>query len=267
MYWYDGQLIKGDRLCLPTTEPGLIYGATVFTTIRVYRQSLDHPLTQWKAHCRRLKHSLVDFGWSLPDWQRLYQGALALLPHYSVLRLTIFPDGKEWILGRSLPQNSADYQRQGIKGWVSNNPSFQRILPFHKTGNYLGPWLALQHAKKLGCQEAILVDSQGTWLESSTGNLWGWKGGKWYTPALSAGILPGIGRSQLIDWLGSQHLTISQTQWTPTWVESLEIIAYSNSVVEIVPFSQIIVNATQGVFDVSHPALKQLCDYYHQMSD
>ncbi len=61
MYWYDGQLIEEDKICLPITDPGLIYGATVFTTLRVYEQSLQHRLTQWEAHCHRLEKSLRDF--------------------------------------------------------------------------------------------------------------------------------------------------------------------------------------------------------------
>ncbi|MEM8781140.1 MAG: aminotransferase class IV [Cyanobacteria bacterium P01_G01_bin.49] len=267
MYWYDGQLIEQNNICLPITEPGLIYGATTFTTLRVYNRSLEHPLTQWKAHCHRLERSLIDFDWNAPNWQQLRQGALNLLEHYPILRLIIFPDGREWITGRFLPKDLEVYQRQGVKGWVANHSLFQRTLPSYKTGNYLGAWLGLQQAKKQGFQEAILVDSQGNWLESSTGNLWGWKGGIWYTPALETGILPGIGRSQLIDWLVSQNREIVKTQWTPEWFKTLEIIAYTNSVLEVVPFSHIVLENRQWTFDVSHVALKQLLSYYHQVTD
>ncbi|MEA5511487.1 aminotransferase class IV [Crocosphaera sp. UHCC 0190] len=262
MYWYDGQLIEQDQICLPLTEPGLIYGATVFTTLRVYQQSLEHPLTQWEAHCHRLEHSLKDFAWTLPSWPQLRQGAKCLIPHYPVLRLTIFPDGREWIMGRFLPEDLAASQRQGIRAWVANHSLFQRTLNAYKTGNYLGPWLALQKAQSLGFREAILVNSQGNWLESSTGNLWGYKAGKWYTPSLEDGILPGIGRSQLISWLSNQKIEINESQWTLEWVKELEIIAYTNSVVEIIPFSQIVLGEKQLVFDVSHRGLQQLKNYY-----
>jgi 4-amino-4-deoxychorismate lyase len=45
MFWYDGKLIENDQIALEITNPGLIYGATIFTTLRVYHHSLDHPLT------------------------------------------------------------------------------------------------------------------------------------------------------------------------------------------------------------------------------
>jgi branched-subunit amino acid aminotransferase/4-amino-4-deoxychorismate lyase len=41
-----------------------------------------------------------------------------------------------------------------------------------KPGNYLGSWLAQRSAQVCGAREAILVNSQGHWLETATGNLW-----------------------------------------------------------------------------------------------
>ncbi|HBS72510.1 MAG TPA: 4-amino-4-deoxychorismate lyase, partial [Cyanobacteria bacterium UBA11153] len=99
MFWYNGQIIKENTINLLIDEPGLIYGATVFTTLRIYHQSLNHPLTNWDAHCARLLNSLQTFEWELPDWNRIRQGAEELLLHFPVLRIVIFPDGREWITG------------------------------------------------------------------------------------------------------------------------------------------------------------------------
>ena len=261
-YWYDGRLFEEDKICLSIDNPGLKYGATVFTTLRVYQQSLDHPLTQWKAHCHRLKKSLEAFAWCLPNWQKIVEGANYLIGTYPVLRITIFPDGKEWITGRFLPENLVKWQQEGVKGWLADDSLFQRSLNVHKTGNYLGAYLSLQKAKTLGFQEAILVDLQGHWLESSTGNLWGWKQGKWYTPPLNVGILPGIGRWQLINWLGEQNIKVEEHQWTPSLVKSLEIVAYSNSVVEVIPFSVIDLHGELLSFDSSGEVLHKLFEYY-----
>jgi 4-amino-4-deoxychorismate lyase len=263
MFWYDGQLRQEDTISLKITDPGLIYGATVFTTLRVYHDCLDHPLTQWEVHCRRLQHSITTFNWELPHWPRLRQGAEALISSYPVLRITLFPDGREWITGRFLPEDLAQSQQQGIQGWVAHDVLFQRTLASYKTGNYLGAFLALQTAKSLGYREAILVNSQGNWLETSTGNLWGWKEQKWWTPPLEAGILPGIGRSQLLSWLTNQNISVDQTPWTLDFVESLEIIAYSNSVLEIIPFSSINVGEKQLQPNPFHLALEELSSYYH----
>ncbi|HAC62680.1 MAG TPA: 4-amino-4-deoxychorismate lyase [Cyanothece sp. UBA12306] len=302
MFWFNGEFKKENTISLEITEPGLIYGATLFTTLRVYQQSLDHPLTQWKSHCQRLESSLKAFDWNLPDWQQLYQEAAFLANHYPVLRLVIFPDGKEWITGRFLPPDLAQSQQKGIKGWVAvkevksqklevrsdfsknnlrvdsktvepikwdfsdnyfDNYLFKRSLANHKTGNYLGAFLALQRAKQLGFREAILVDNKGNWLETSTGNLWGYKKGIWYTPNVGEDILAGIGREQILSWLNYQQIPVKQSIWNPELIETLEVIAYSNSVVEIIPFSAIKIGDKQLKFNPLNPNLKQLKDYYN----
>jgi 4-amino-4-deoxychorismate lyase len=238
MYWYDGESIEGDKIELDIGEPGLIYGATVFSTMRVYHRCLSHPLTNWAAHCDRLRQSLESFHWQLPNWQRLQRGAELLIADFPILRLVIFPDGREWITGRNLPGDLARRQK-GITAWLAEDRLYRRDLASHKTGNYLGAYLAKQRALQLGADEAILVDDRGNWLETSTGNLWGWKNNCWYTPALSD-ILPGIGRSQLLAWLKQNKLSVCENIWTPEFVRELKAIAYSNCVVEIVPINCII---------------------------
>jgi 4-amino-4-deoxychorismate lyase len=266
MFWYDGKLINSETLELAIDNPGLIYGATVFTTLRVYQKSLHHPLTHWQSHCDRLSHSLQEFGWKFPDWQRLRQGAGQLLTHYPILRIVIFPDGREWISGRYLPADLDNRQQQGIIGWIAAAPLYRRSLASYKTGNYLGAWLARQQAQKYGANEAILIDEMGNWLETSTGNLWGWKEGCWWTPILDERILPGIVRSQLLNWLHSQNIPVRENNWTPDFVRNLEAIAYSNCGIEIVPFSEIISANNSLILNPVHPALSELCYYFSSSS-
>ncbi|NEO67585.1 MAG: 4-amino-4-deoxychorismate lyase [Moorea sp. SIO4G2] len=257
-FWYNAELIEGNSLSLTIDEPGFIYGATVFTTLRVYDQSLDHPLTHWTNHCHRLQSSLQAFGWQQPDWEQLRQGAQSLITLYPVLRITLFPDGRELIMGRPLPANLAQWQEQGITAWVAQSPSvkFHRCLPTHKTGNYLSPWLAKQMAQNMGAQEGILVDNHGNWLETSTGNLWGWRDGHWWTPPVEAGILPGVMRSHLIEWLTCQNQRVCEEPWSPELVRQLDAIAYTNCVVEVVPIHRVIQENSERVYDPLHPVLR-----------
>jgi branched-subunit amino acid aminotransferase/4-amino-4-deoxychorismate lyase len=255
-FWYDGEMVVSDRLALPIGDPALLYGATVFSTLRVYGNSLDHPLTQWRAHCDRLRTSIVAFGWVEPDWQRIRSGAQLLLADYPVLRLTLFADGREWMTGRALPPDLAQRQARGVIAWLANEVG-TRSLPSHKTGNYLTPWLAQQQAQRQGAQEAILVDDQGQWLETATGNLWGWADGMWWTPIGEA--LPGLTRSALISRLHHHGIEVRETVWTADRVSSFEAIAYSNCVVEVVPIRLIRQPmAKELTYDAMHSALQGL---------
>ncbi|HTL88896.1 MAG TPA: aminotransferase class IV [Leptolyngbya sp.] len=253
-HWYNGNAIASDQIQLPIDDPGLIYGATTFTTLRVYR-SLDHPLTQWNQHCDRLSTTIKAFHWQNPDWQRIRVGA-ERMANYPVLRIVIFPDGREWITGRFLPPDLAQRQQQGITAWVAD-AELARSLPQHKTGNYLAPWLALQSAQRSNAQEAILTDHTGNWLESSTGTLWGWKDDRWWTPPLSAGILPGLLRSRLI----SEFNPIAE-QWSLEKVHQFEAIAYTNCVMEVIPIHTVLDRDQKYNYDSTHLALQQLQRFF-----
>ena len=240
MYWYDGKLVDSKQIELNINAPELCYGANVFTTMRVYEQSLEHNLTHWQAHCDRLSTSLEAFNWQQPDWIRFKQGVSALLSHFSVLRMVVFPDGKEWITGRNLPPDLEQRQARGIVAWVATDDLYRRELARHKTGNYLSAYLARNKALSLNAKEAILVDRQGNWLETSTGNLWGWRDGCWYTPSLNSGILPGIKRSHLLARLQNNNILVEENIWTPEFVTTLEAIFYSNCVVELIPIVRVV---------------------------
>ena len=254
MYWYKGKIINSQTLELDINDPGLLYGATVFTTLRIYNYSLAHPLTNWDAHCNRLKFSLHTFGWYEPNWKYVREGAETLLQNYPVLRITIFPDGREWITGRLLPNNLTEKQKYGIEAALTNR-EYIRPLPNHKTGNYLSAWLAKNTVE---AEEAILIDNQGNWLETSTGNLWGWKDDSWWTPPLEVGILPGIERSHIIKYLDKTQTPIHQEPWTPELVENLEAIAYSNSVVEIIPIHTVQKSSGSLEYNPDHHCFSQL---------
>lgn len=295
LFWHNGQLKAGNSISLSLTEPGWLYGATVFTTLRVYNSCIDHPLTAWAAHCDRLQASLNALGWRSPDWAALRQGSEQLATSFPVLRLTLFPDGSELITGRSLPATLLRDQQQGVAVWVADGKHYQRCLPGHKTGNYLPCWLALQEAQRHGAQDAILVNpSSGAWLETSTGSLWGWVDGHWWTPPLrqtpteEAAILPGITRSQVISWLRWQNERIGESLWMPDLIARFETIAYSNSIRQIIPIRSVFESVFEGAlnsekspddkqspspiessqvrlistFDTAHPALDQLREMF-----
>lgn len=254
-HWYNGSAIEHNQIQLSIDDPGLIYGATTFTTLRVY-ESLDHELTQWNEHCDRLKSTINAFHWQAPDWKRMRLGAEWMAMHYPVLRIIVFPDGREWITGRSLPSDLVQKQQQGITAWVADS-ELSRSLPQHKTGNYLASWLALQSAQHFNAQEAILIDTAGNWLESSTGTLWGWKDNSWWTPPLSNGILPGLLRSRLI----SQLNPIEQP-WNSESVDQFAAIAYTNCVMEMIPIHTVIDRDQKRFYDSAHPELQRLQNFF-----
>jgi 4-amino-4-deoxychorismate lyase len=240
-FWYNGAWRSGQQITLNISDPGLLYGATVFSTLRIY-STLADTRTAWSAHHARLRQSLQDLAWTMPDWPQVEQGIQTVAEFHPVVRVTLFPDGREWVTGRPLPADLAQRQQQGIIAWVIEQSVGERSLPQHKTGNYLTPWCGLRQAQQRQAQEAILVDAQGNWRETCTGNLWGWAGGTWYTPALDRGILPGITRDRLIQGLRCHNREVIECPWNEALIERFTVVAYSNCVVEVVPIRTILRN-------------------------
>ncbi len=247
----------GSQIHLEISDPGLLYGATVFSTLRIYA-TLTDVRTAWPVHQARLSQSLQEFGWDIPDWSLVGCGIQRVAGFHPVVRVTLFPDGREWITGRPLPVDLAQRQQQGIVAWVIDQTVGARSLPQHKTGNYLTPWLGLRLAQQQHAQEAILVDAQGNWRETCTGNLWGWADGIWYTPALDSGILPGITRDRLIRNLRWQNKKVVERTWDQSLIECFTLVAYSNCVVEVVPIRTILRNSKTLQYQGNPEILQEL---------
>ncbi len=253
LYWYCGSSIESGSIELDINDPGLLYGATVFTTFRTDKFSKY----SYDLHCNRLRSSIDELDWTQPDWNQVRSGVECLIPHFPVLRITIFSDGRELITGRDLPPNLATWQQEGVTVIVAEQ-KFTRSFPQHKTGNYLAPWLALKQARNQNIQEAILTNDRGDWLETTTGNLWGYRDGCWYTPPLSTGILPGIARSQILSLLKQQNRSVLEIEWNAEWVKGLEAIGYSNSVIGFIPIHTVITPVGTLKYPAQHPALAEV---------
>lgn len=255
-YWFAGQLYENEQIAIAPSHPALAYGASVFTTMRVYEKDLAHPLTAWQMHCDRISQSLQAFHWPTPDWQRITAGCHTLMKQYPVLRLAVLTDGNELITGRSLPPNLTQQQHEGVTVWVAQGRQYRRSLPEHKTGNYLPCWLAMQAAKTHGARDAILINDADEWLESSTGNLWGYQAGRWYTPPLSAGLLPGIARARLLKTLDNKAIT--DAPWAPELVTKFDCLVYSNCVVGIIPIHTVLLGNIKLNYSSTHEGLSLL---------
>ena len=251
MYWFCGELIESQIINLDISDPGLLYGATVFTTLR------SDTVDLFELHYDRLRLSIEDLGWLQPNWARVRSGVEYLMPEFPVLRITIFPDGRELITGRDLPPNLATWQTEGITAIIADR-QFSRSIPQHKTGNYLAPWIALQQARNQNIQEAILINERGDWLETSTGNLWGYRDGSLYTPPLAAGILPGIARSQIINLLKQENKSVVEIAWNHEWVKDLDSIGYSNSVIHLIPINTVLTPLGKLEYEARHPMMEWL---------
>jgi branched-chain amino acid aminotransferase len=88
------------------------------------------------------------------------------------------------------------------------------VNPAIKSLNYLNNILAKIEANNAGCEEAIMLNSQGYVSECTGDNVFIVKAGKMYTPPLSAGALYGITRSVVIELAGTADIPVSEPNLT-----------------------------------------------------
>lgn len=104
--------------------------------------------------------------------------------------LAAFPAG-EWPASLSI----------NLSPWPRNERS---PLAGMKTASYAENLVALDHARRRGFDETVILNTAGELCETATGNLFLVKNGVLLTPHLASGCLPGIGRGVICE-LAAAH--------------------------------------------------------------
>jgi branched-chain amino acid aminotransferase len=109
-------------------------------------------------------------------------------------------------------------------------------LPAHaKTANYLNSILALAEAMDADADEALLLDMRGYIAECAYSNVFFVRGNDLLTPALEAGILPGITRAAVLELARADGITVRETSLEPSVALEADEAFITNSVRGVVP--------------------------------
>jgi len=177
---------------LTRMDPGL----TLFETMRVERDRVRH--LHW--HLRRLRASGGELGFvfdAAAIMHALAAQLAALNPTVSYrLRLDLHQDGTLlWThaVRTPLPAGPAKLLLA-----TQPLPTAQTALLNHKTSLRSAYDAAIQQAIAKDAFDAIFVNTKGEVTEGARSNLLVKIDGRWYTPALACGVLPGVLRSRLM---------------------------------------------------------------------
>lgn len=123
-------------------------------------------------------------------------------------------------------------QEEYFRGFSVITTKHERIFPQSKTLVYLPAILALQEAKKVGFDDALYINSNNHILESTTSNLFAFKGDRLYTP--KEGILNGITREVMLE-IAKKHFEVYEEPIPYNELDSIDEIFLTSSNKEIVP--------------------------------
>jgi branched-chain amino acid aminotransferase len=113
------------------------------------------------------------------------------------------------------------------------------LNPAIKSLNYLNNILAKIEANNSGCEEAIMLNSEGFVSECTGDNIFIVKDGGLQTPPLSAGALYGITRRVVMEIAGESGLEVSEPNLTRHDLFNAEECFLSGTGAELVPIVKV----------------------------
>ncbi len=213
----DGAIVAEHEATVPVLDRGFLFGDSIYEVVRTVG---GVPLA-WPEHWRRLEQSAHDLAMPLDLDERTVarrvDATLRAADHGdSYVRIVVTRgtgsapnidlasagEHRRWVLlVRPLQSMSGKPVRLALIERLRND---RRALdPATKSGNYLNNVLGLAEAKAKGATDCVMLNTAGFVTEASTSNLFARVDGVWCTPPLDAGILAGITRGILLEFLGA----------------------------------------------------------------
>jgi len=112
-------------------------------------------------------------------------------------------------------------------------------LVYIKSMNYLENLLARLEAKKQGCDEAILLNTQGFLASASVSNLFFVKGKTVFTPSVECGILSGITRKAVLEICAGYGINVKEGRFRPEDLETADEVFLTNTLMGVMPVREV----------------------------
>lgn len=222
----DSQAADEYRECLLKAE-FLTHTVAPFSLIETLLWKGDYPLLA--LHLERLEDSADYFGF---DFHReAIQSSLAAVARLFSsdeprrVRMLLSPDGEAHITHDLLPPAPEDAQPLRVCFSPQRTDARDRFL-YHKTTHRPLYSAIFNAAQAAGFADALFLNLDGQVTEGAIHNLFVEKAGRWFTPPVDCGLLPGVQRRQLL----ATQSDIEERVMTPDDLKSADAIYLANAV-------------------------------------
>lgn len=239
--YFNGSLQPLAGTAISPADPGFLYGAGLFETIRIEKGRALF----LAEHLQRLTSSARRLGWPVPETSGLPAAIQATIAANQVTtgrgRLNFFQGGQGYNLmftaENGLPYTPEDYRKGCRAAIVTIRRNQHSPLAGLKTMNYLENLLALAEARKKGAREALLLNLDGNLAEGSRSNLFLIQQDTLYTPDLASGPLPGLARARVLKLAAGLGLAVKEEPLKPEALLAAGEAFLTNSLMEILPLT------------------------------
>jgi branched-chain amino acid aminotransferase len=257
--WYDGKLVPWREATTHVLTHTLHYGMGVFEGVRAYKASKGTAIFRLHAHTDRLFRSAHILGMKMPYAKNTINDATraAVRENHldsAYIRPMCFygPEGMglraeglmvhviiaAWSWGAYLGEEG---QKQGIRvrtASLNRHHVNINMCRAKANGNYMNSMLALREALSAGCDEALLLDTEGYVSEGSGENIFIVRDGVMYTPDLTS-ALDGITRATIIQLAGELGIKVVEKRITRDEVYIADEAFLTGTAAEVTPVREL----------------------------
>ena len=249
--YLNGDLVAKEDAKISVFDHGLLYGDGVFEGIRLYNGCIF----KLEEHLERLEFSAKAILLDLPlDREQLKKavcdtclvnnlenGYVRLVVTRGPGHLGLTPDGcgpgNVIIIADDIQLYPDELYEKGLKiiSVPTRRINASALPPAIKSLNYLNNILAKIEAKKVGFQEALMLNDKGEIAECTGDNVFMISKGVLYTPPLDAGSLRGITRGAVIDLVAELNLPCREQALTRYDLWTAEECFLTGTAAEVIP--------------------------------
>ena len=249
--YIDGQYFDEQNAKISVFDHGLLYGDGIFEGIRAYngrvfrlKEHIDRLFYSAKAILLTIPISHAEMMKAVVDTCRengLRDGYIRLLVTRGVGTLGLNPNKCKRpsviVIADKIQLYPKEYYERGLD--IITVPTTRNlhnaVNPAIKSLNYLNNILAKIEANNGGCEEAIMLNSEGYVAECTGDNIFIVRGNELLTPPLSAGALYGITRGVVMDLAREAGLKVSEPNLTRYDIFNADECFVTGTGAEVVP--------------------------------
>src|SRR5262245_1179314 len=253
--YVDGKYYGERDAKVSVFDHGLLYGDGIFEGIRAYNSRVF----KLKEHIDRLFYSAKGILLQMPlnhaamtqavidtcRRNRIRDGYIRLVVTRGIGTLGLNPNRCKKpsviIIAGKIQLYPPEYYDRGLD--IITVPTVRNLHsalnPAIKSLNYLNNILAKIEANNGGCEEAVMLNSEGFVAECTGDNLFIVKGSQLLTPPLSAGALYGITRRVIIELASEAGLAVSEPNLTRYDLFNADECFLSGTGAELIPVVKI----------------------------
>ena len=136
--------------------------------------------------------------------------------------------------------------------------------PALKTGAYLPNLRAVRAARGRGADEALRRDRDGWVATGATSNLVAVVGGRIVTPAIAAGIRPGVTRARLLALAATAGHPIDERSLTDAELVGADALVITSSIRGVVPVADLTLGDARRAWSGPDPIARSLIGAYDE---